>query len=176
MDACVRMLLNLVLKKSDVHGGAICREGGILVLMDAIKAHPEDTNLQARCQSLLKKIDSSGVQQRQGEWIMAELTAERERLAELMREVVLEQQRFFEHHGGGAEHVVRSYRRLNEANSRLSTSPPRGSRSPGRSRSPAPMESSYYEGNSGFALEQLQAFNSRVALRSRQATRGSYLR
>ena len=71
LDACVRMLLNLVLKKSDVHGGAICREGGILVLMDAIEAHPEDTNLQARCQSLLKKIDSSGVQQRQGEWIMA---------------------------------------------------------------------------------------------------------
>jgi len=180
LDACVRMLLNLVLKKGEVYGGAICREGGVLVLMDALKAHPEDANLQSRCQSLLKKIDSSGVQQRQGEWIMAELSTERQRLTELMKELLMEQKRFFENQGGTTEDTRRGYRRINAAATRFGPSPPRGSRSPPRSPPVNTLVEASYDQGGGFDLEQLQAFNSRISharsLRSQPATRSSYLR
>jgi len=59
--------------------------GGVLSVMDVMNTHTKDTQLQSRCRSLLKRLDASGVQQRQGEWMMSELASERERLAELMK-------------------------------------------------------------------------------------------
>ena len=177
LDACVRMLLNLVLKK-DTHTGAICREGGILVLLDTMKSHPGEPTLQSRCTSLMKRVDSSGVQQRQGEWIMAEMAAERQRITELMKALLEEQQRFFEDQERGGRRGATSdrvgrYRRQQAASSILGSSH-------GRSRSHSPPAEAIYNEGAGFGLEQLQAFNTKVsnarALRPMSTTRGSYLR